>query len=79
MRFVRPCGPSTVSKARAHRAAARLTWAVAVQDQASRWTFDGAIAQFKVVMLVPMAAVPKILARFDEINAADFDEDGNAN
>lgn len=51
-------------------------WPIAPQDMASRWTFEGAITQHKVVMLVPTTAIPSILRRFEEINMADFDEDG---
>ncbi len=55
-------------------AAASAVWPVTVQDQASRWTFDGRIAQFKVVMLVPTAAIPAIAARFEAINNGEYVE-----
>ncbi len=50
-------------------------WPVAVQDQASRWTFDGRVAQFKVVMLVPTSALPAIAARFEAINNGEYDQE----
>lgn len=55
-------------------AACSCMWPVSVQDQASRWTFDGRIAQFKVLMLVPTSAIPKIRARLEAINIGQYDE-----
>jgi hypothetical protein len=55
-------------------AAASAVWPVAVQDQASRWTFDGRIAQFKVVMFVPTTAIPAMAARFEAINNGEYDK-----
>ena len=56
----------------ARHAAATVMWPVAVQDQASRWTFDGRIAQFKVVMLIPTSAIPAIAARMRTILDGDY-------
>jgi hypothetical protein len=50
-------------------------WPVSVQDQASRWTFDGPITQSKVIMFVPTSAIASILARFEEIENGDYDDE----
>lgn len=48
-------------------------WPIAVQDQASRWTFDGRISQFKVVMLVPTSSIPAIAKKFIAINEGEYE------
>ena len=55
-------------------AVCHVAWPITVQDQASRWTFDGPINQSKVIMLVPTSAIPKIAKKFEEILEGNYSD-----
>ena len=59
----------------ARHASVSLMWPVTVNDQASRWTFDGRVAQFKVVLLVPIQAIQPIASRMHAILEGDYGDE----